>query len=119
METALLYINESLHAAQAASLSSVLILLALFAAFDIGKHSLEPPVFPVSNGDLWNRPELDRVLDTSPLATGLPQGSVPFCSPTIPNPLVLLSLGSANDTQLFFFPSHYLTHRFPLASLLA
>ena len=60
-ETALLTVKESLQTAQAASLSSVLILLDLSAAFDTVNHFILP-VIPGSYRNLRHGPRLDQVL---------------------------------------------------------
>ena len=129
-ETALLAVKESLQPAQAASLSSLLILLDLSAAFDTVNHSILLSSLAATGicgmALDWNKSYLSgrssqvtwvgNVSTPRPLITGVPQGSV--LSPLLFS-MYTRSLGPvisthgmsypcyADDTQLFlsFSPS--------------
>uniref|UniRef100_A0A8C2XFQ1 Reverse transcriptase domain-containing protein n=1 Tax=Cyclopterus lumpus TaxID=8103 RepID=A0A8C2XFQ1_CYCLU len=127
-ETALLAVSEQLHTARAASLSSVLILLDLSAAFDTVNHqilisSLQDLGISGTALSLFSSYLTDRtyrvtwrgsVSEPCPLTTGVPQGSVlgPLLFSRYTNSLgsVIRSHGFtyhsyADDTQLILsFP---------------
>jgi len=83
-ETALLAVSEKLHTAKAASLSSVITLLDLSAAFDTVNHQILLRTLQelgVSGSALslltsYLKDRTYRVTDPCQLTTGVPQGSV-------------------------------------------
>ena len=127
----LLTVKESLQTAQAASLSSVLILLDLSAAFDTVNHSIllsSMAATGICGTALdWIKSHLSgrssqvtwagNVSTPRALVTGVPQGSVPSSSQCTLGPLVLLSLLMAcPNTAMLMIPNSYspfshLTHR--------
>ena len=130
-ETALLAVKESLQTAQAASVSSVLILLDLSAAFDRVNHSILLSSLAATGicgtAPDWIKSYLSgrssqftkagNVSASHPLVTGVPQGLVPSSSLCTLGPLVPSFLLMACHTIVMlmipnsFSPFPHLIHR--------